>query len=52
MHSSRRDFLAAGLSLPAYASARCAGCAECTVRCPYGLKGSARVGRAQELFAC
>jgi hypothetical protein len=30
---------------------RCGDCAECTVECPHGVKVSARMGRAQELFA-
>jgi len=30
---------------------RCGDCTECTVRCPHGVKVSARMGRAQELFA-
>lgn len=30
---------------------RCGDCENCTVHCPYGVQVSARVGRAQELFA-
>jgi hypothetical protein len=30
---------------------RCGDCAECTVRCPHGVKVSERMARAQELFA-
>jgi uncharacterized protein len=33
------------------ASVRCGDCDNCTVHCPYGVKVSARVARAQELFA-
>ena len=32
-------------------SARCGDCAECTVKCPYGVQVSRRMARAQELFA-
>ena len=32
-------------------SVRCGDCENCTVHCPYGVQVSARVGRAQELFA-
>jgi predicted aldo/keto reductase-like oxidoreductase len=40
------------LELPAQRLAvRCADCAECTVRCPYGVQVSSRMARAQELFA-
>jgi uncharacterized protein len=31
---------------------RCASCPGCTVECPYGVRVSQRVGRAQDLFAC
>ena len=34
-----------------HVAARCGDCAECTVQCPYGVKVSSRVARAQELFA-
>lgn len=38
--------------LPAeHAAVRCGDCTECTVQCPYGVQVSARVARAQELFA-
>jgi hypothetical protein len=30
---------------------RCVGCAECTVKCPFGVQVSSRMARAQELFA-
>jgi predicted aldo/keto reductase-like oxidoreductase len=30
---------------------RCGDCAECTVKCPYGVQVSSRMARAQELFA-
>jgi len=30
---------------------RCGGCAECTVKCPFGVQVSSRIARAQELFA-
>jgi uncharacterized protein len=33
------------------AAVRCADCAECTVTCPYGVQVTARLRRAQELFA-
>jgi predicted aldo/keto reductase-like oxidoreductase len=32
-------------------SVRCGDCAECTVKCPHGVKVASRVARAQELFA-
>jgi hypothetical protein len=32
-------------------AARCGDCAECTVKCPYGVQVASRVARAQELFA-
>jgi uncharacterized protein len=34
------------------ASVKCSSCPGCTVQCPYGVKVSARLTRAQELFAC
>jgi hypothetical protein len=40
------------LELPAQRTAAgCADCAECTVKCPYGVQVSSRMARAQELFA-
>jgi predicted aldo/keto reductase-like oxidoreductase len=40
------------LELPAQRpDVRCADCAECTVKCPYGVQVSSRMARAQELFA-
>jgi hypothetical protein len=30
---------------------RCADCAECTVKCPFGVQVASRMARAQELFA-
>jgi predicted aldo/keto reductase-like oxidoreductase len=40
------------LALPAEAtSVRCNDCAICTVTCPFGVKVSSRLARAQELFA-
>ncbi len=40
------------LELPSeQAAVRCGDCAECTVKCPFGVNVSNRVGRAQELFA-
>jgi hypothetical protein len=33
------------------AAVRCGDCAECTVKCPFGVKVSNRMARAQELFA-
>jgi predicted aldo/keto reductase-like oxidoreductase len=30
---------------------RCGDCAECTVKCPFGVQVSSRMARAQELFA-
>ena len=44
----REEFLKLG---PEVARARCGDCTNCTVRCPYGVQVSARVARAQELFA-
>jgi predicted aldo/keto reductase-like oxidoreductase len=38
--------------LPAtHAAVRCGDCSECTVHCPNGVQVSARLARAQELFA-
>jgi len=38
--------------LPAHhATARCADCTECTVKCPHGVHIAERIARAQELFA-
>lgn len=38
--------------LPAHHTAvRCGDCAECTVNCPFGVRVSDRMARAQELFA-
>ena len=34
-----------------HAAVRCGDCAECTVKCPFGVKVSSRVARAQEMFA-
>jgi predicted aldo/keto reductase-like oxidoreductase len=40
------------LALPAeVTSVRCKDCAGCTVTCPFGVKVSSRLARAQELFA-
>ncbi len=33
------------------ADVRCGDCGRCTVHCPYGVEVTARLGRAQELFA-
>jgi hypothetical protein len=33
------------------AGVRCAGCAECTVKCPFGVQVSSSMARAQEMFA-
>jgi predicted aldo/keto reductase-like oxidoreductase len=44
----REEFLKLG---PEVAAVRCADCAHCTVQCPYGVQVSARLRRAQELFA-
>ena len=35
----------------AHSAARCADCSACTVNCPYGVRVSSRMARAQELFA-
>ena len=38
--------------LPAHhAAVRCGDCTECSVKCPFGVQVSARMARAQELFA-
>jgi hypothetical protein len=37
---------------PSHAQAKCGDCAECTVKCPYGVKVAREMARAQELFAC
>jgi predicted aldo/keto reductase-like oxidoreductase len=34
-----------------HATVRCGDCSECTVNCPNGVQVSARLARAQELFA-
>jgi predicted aldo/keto reductase-like oxidoreductase len=40
------------LALPAeVTSVRCQDCVSCTVTCPFGVKVSSRLARAQELFA-
>lgn len=44
----REEFVKLGSDV---ASVRCGDCAECTVKCPYGVQVSSRLGRAQELFA-
>jgi hypothetical protein len=44
----REEFLHLG---PEVAAVRCADCEHCTVQCPYGVQVSARLRRAQELFA-
>jgi len=44
----RQEFLKLGSDASA---SRCSDCANCTVACPYGVQVSARVARAQELFA-
>jgi predicted aldo/keto reductase-like oxidoreductase len=36
---------------PEKVAIRCSDCAECTVKCPHGVKVSSRMARAQELFA-
>jgi hypothetical protein len=36
----------------AHAAVKCADCPGCTVQCPYGVKVTGRLIRAQELFAC
>ena len=44
----REEFLKLGSRV---AAVRCADCADCTVRCPHGVQVTARLRRAQELFA-
>ncbi len=44
----REEFLKLG---PAVAAVRCADCERCTVQCPFGVQVTARLRRAQELFA-
>jgi predicted aldo/keto reductase-like oxidoreductase len=44
----REEFLKLG---PEVVAVRCADCAHCTVQCPYGVQVTARLRRAQELFA-
>ena len=44
----REHFLALS---PEVTSVRCFDCATCTVACPFGVKVSSRLARAQELFA-
>ena len=39
------------LELAADRSVRCADCSACTVTCPHGVQVTARLSRAQELFA-
>jgi uncharacterized protein len=36
---------------PHHSAVRCGDCPECIVKCPYGVEVSARIARAQELFA-
>jgi hypothetical protein len=36
---------------PEQVAVRCGDCAQCTVKCPYGVQVSHRMARAQELFA-
>jgi predicted aldo/keto reductase-like oxidoreductase len=45
---ARERFLELGAE---HAAVRCGDCADCTVKCPYGVHVSSRVARAQELFA-
>ena len=45
---ARENFLQLGHEVRAI---RCADCERCTVRCPYGVRVTARLRRAQELFA-
>jgi predicted aldo/keto reductase-like oxidoreductase len=45
---AREKFLQLG---PEVAAVRCADCEHCTVQCPYGVQVTARLRRAQELFA-
>lgn len=44
----REEFLKLGSDV---AGVRCGGCENCTVKCPFGVEVSARLSRAQELFA-
>jgi len=44
----REEFLKLGSEVVA---ARCGDCEHCTVKCPFGVQVSARLSRAQELFA-
>jgi predicted aldo/keto reductase-like oxidoreductase len=44
----REEFLKLGSEV---AATRCADCGHCTVKCPWGVQVSARLSRAQELFA-
>ena len=44
----REEFLKLG---PEVVAVRCADCAHCRVQCPYGVQVTARLRRAQELFA-
>jgi predicted aldo/keto reductase-like oxidoreductase len=44
----REEFLNLGSDV---AAVRCADCEHCTVKCPYGVQVTARLRRAQELFA-
>ena len=37
---------------PEQAAVKCGNCPGCTVQCPYGVKVSERLIRAQEIFAC
>ena len=44
----REEFLKLGSEV---AAVRCGDCEHCTVKCPFGVQVSARLSRAQELFA-
>ena len=44
----REEFLKLGSDV---AAVRCGDCEHCTVKCPYGVQVTARLSRAQELFA-
>jgi predicted aldo/keto reductase-like oxidoreductase len=44
----REHFLALPVEVT---SVRCKDCASCTVTCPFGVKVSGRLARAQDLFA-
>ena len=44
----REEFLKLGSDV---AAVRCGDCEHCTVKCPYGVLVTARLSRAQELFA-